>query len=107
MEIFDLNGAPVEKLCRAISFTYDKVNSRIAVTALFPEPICLKAVISFQNQRLPNGDFDIIVLSSELNIHVSFRSLITGDFFFQVAIQPLFIKTLHPANIISVMKPNS
>ncbi|XP_037926273.1 apoptosis-resistant E3 ubiquitin protein ligase 1 isoform X4 [Hermetia illucens] len=64
VEIFDLNGAPVEKLCRAISFTYDKVNSRIAVTALFPEPICLKAVISFQNQRLPNGDFDIIVLSS-------------------------------------------
>lgn len=65
VEIFDLNDLPLEKLLGAISLAYDKVNSRVTVQALFPEPICLKAAISFEGQKLPNGDFDIIVLSSK------------------------------------------
>lgn len=65
VDIFDLNDLPVEKLVGAITLAYDKVNSRVTVQALFPEPICLKAVISFEGQKLPNGDFDIIVLSSK------------------------------------------
>lgn len=63
--IYDLHGVPVEKLQHAIVFAYDKVNSRVSVTALFPEPTCLRAVISYRDQQLPNGDFDIIVLSSK------------------------------------------
>lgn len=66
VEIFDLNDVPLEKLVGAVSLVYDKVNSRVTVQALFPEPICLKAIISFEGQKLPNGDFDIIVLSSKL-----------------------------------------
>ncbi|XP_032592296.1 apoptosis-resistant E3 ubiquitin protein ligase 1 isoform X6 [Drosophila grimshawi] len=62
--IYDLHGISVEKLQHAIAFNYDRVNSRVSVTALFPEPICLRAVISYREQQLPNGDFDIIVLSS-------------------------------------------
>ncbi|XP_023163866.1 apoptosis-resistant E3 ubiquitin protein ligase 1 isoform X4 [Drosophila hydei] len=62
--IYDLNGASVEKLQHAIAFSYDRVNSRVSVTALFPEPTCLRASISYRDQQLPNGDFDIIVLSS-------------------------------------------
>lgn len=65
MEIYDLHGQPLEKLRNTIAFSYDRVNSRVAVTALFPEPICLRAVISYLEQKLPNGDFDIIVLSSK------------------------------------------
>lgn len=65
IEIFDLNDMPLEKLVGAITLSYDKVNSRVTVQALFPEPICLKAIISFDGQKLPNGDFDIIVLSSK------------------------------------------
>lgn len=65
MEIFDLNDTPLENLVGSISLAYDKVNSRVTVQALFPEPICLKAIISFEGQKIPNGDFDIIVLSSE------------------------------------------
>ncbi|XP_055916662.1 apoptosis-resistant E3 ubiquitin protein ligase 1 isoform X2 [Eupeodes corollae] len=64
VDIYDLHGNPIEKLHHAVSFAYDRVNSRVSVTALFPEPICLRAVISFLEQKLPNGDFDIIVLSS-------------------------------------------
>ncbi|KAJ6649770.1 Apoptosis-resistant E3 ubiquitin protein ligase 1, partial [Pseudolycoriella hygida] len=67
VEIFDLNDMPLEKLVGAISLAYDKVNSRVTVQALFPEPICLKAAISFEGQKLPNGDFDIIVLSNSDN----------------------------------------
>lgn len=63
--MFNLNDAPEEKLSSAITLIYDKVNARVSVTILFPEPVCLKAGISFNNQRLPNGDFDIIVLSSK------------------------------------------
>ncbi|XP_030382842.1 apoptosis-resistant E3 ubiquitin protein ligase 1 isoform X4 [Scaptodrosophila lebanonensis] len=62
--IYDLHGVAVEKLHHAIAFNYDRVNSRVSVTALFPEPSCLRAVISYLEQKLPNGDFDIIVLSS-------------------------------------------
>ncbi|XP_037957944.1 apoptosis-resistant E3 ubiquitin protein ligase 1 isoform X2 [Teleopsis dalmanni] len=64
VEIFDLINQPIEKLERAITFFYDKVNSRVSVTALFQKPICLRAVISYLEQKLPNGEFDIIVLSS-------------------------------------------
>ncbi|XP_055709347.1 apoptosis-resistant E3 ubiquitin protein ligase 1 isoform X1 [Phlebotomus papatasi] len=64
IDIFDLNGQPAEKLSSALTMAYDKVNSRVTVTALFPEPICLKAIFHYEDQKLPNGDFDIIVLSS-------------------------------------------
>lgn len=65
IQIFDLNDIPADKLASAISLAYDKVNSRVTVTALFPEPICLRACINYQRQKLANGDFDIIVLSSK------------------------------------------
>lgn len=65
IEIFDLYGQLCEKFLNAITLTYDIVNSRVSVTTLFPEPVCLRAVISFEGQRIPNGDFDIIVLSSK------------------------------------------
>lgn len=61
---------PASKLASAVSLAYDKVNSRVTVTALFPEPMCLKACINFQSQKLPNGDFDIIVLSSKYLIGI-------------------------------------
>lgn len=64
-EVYTLNDVFDEKLSGAITLAYDKVNARVSVTALFPEPICLKANILYNNQRLPNGDFDIIVLSSK------------------------------------------
>ncbi|XP_055683198.1 apoptosis-resistant E3 ubiquitin protein ligase 1 isoform X1 [Lutzomyia longipalpis] len=64
IDIFDLSGQPAEKLSSALTMAYDKVNSRVTVTALFPEPICLKAIFNYEDQKLPNGDFDIIVLSS-------------------------------------------
>lgn len=53
-----------EKCGNAVALTYDKVNSRISVAVLFPEPICLKTSISFNGRKIPNGDFDVIVLSS-------------------------------------------
>lgn len=65
MEVFDLNDVEDLKSSQAISLSYDKVNSRISVTILFPEPICLKACISFRGRKIPNGDFDVIVLSSK------------------------------------------
>lgn len=40
------------------------MNARISVTLLFPEPVCVKASITFKGRKIPNGDFDIIVLSS-------------------------------------------
>lgn len=62
--IFDLNDVEDEKYGNAVTLAYDKVNSRISVMVLFPEPICLKASISFKGRKIPNGDFDVIVLSS-------------------------------------------
>lgn len=53
-----------EKLSEAIILSYDKVNLRISVTMLFPEPTCVKCVITFKGRKIPNGDFDVIVLSS-------------------------------------------
>lgn len=66
MQIYDLSGQVLEKLRHAIAFTYDHVNARVSVTILFPEPMCLRAVVSYLDHKLPNGDFDIIVLSSKL-----------------------------------------
>lgn len=31
---------------------------------VFPEPICVKASITFRGRKIPNGEFDVIVLSS-------------------------------------------
>lgn len=64
IELFDLHGVSADKLLSAISLAYDKVNARVTLSALFPEPICLRALIHYEDQKLPNGDFDIIVLSS-------------------------------------------
>ena len=85
--MLDLNDNPEEKLASAIMLSYDKVNSRVSVTCLFPEPICLKASISYDGEKLPNGDFDIIVLSSMfsadcrffLRIHSRFSHLAGSD----------------------------
>lgn len=62
--IFDLNDVEDEKYGNAVALAYDKVNSRISVSVLFPEPICLKTSISFRGRKIPNGEFDVIVLSS-------------------------------------------
>lgn len=65
VNVFDLNDVVDEKLCNnAIKLSYDKVNARISVTLLFPEPVCVRASITFRGRKIPNGDFDIIVLSS-------------------------------------------
>lgn len=64
VEIFDLNDQPNEKYSSAITLNYDKVNSRINVNVLFPEPICLRARITYEMQPIPNANFDLIVLSS-------------------------------------------
>ncbi|XP_058121974.1 apoptosis-resistant E3 ubiquitin protein ligase 1 isoform X1 [Anopheles ziemanni] len=64
IDIFDLHGHHSDKFASAITFAYDKVNTRISLTALFPEPVCLRAVVSYESNAIPNGDFDIIVLSS-------------------------------------------
>ncbi|CAG9797240.1 unnamed protein product [Chironomus riparius] len=64
VEIYDLNDQISEKFSNAITLNYDKVNSRINVIALFPEPICLRARISYEGQQIPNAYFDMVVLSS-------------------------------------------
>ncbi|XP_310176.3 apoptosis-resistant E3 ubiquitin protein ligase 1 isoform X2 [Anopheles gambiae] len=64
IDIFDLYGNHSDKFGSAVTFSYDKVNARISLTALFPEPVCLRAVVAYETQPIPNGDFDIIVLSS-------------------------------------------
>jgi apoptosis-resistant E3 ubiquitin protein ligase 1 len=64
VEIFDLNDQPNEKYSSAITLNYDKVNSRINVNVLFPEPICLRARITYEMQPIPNANFDLIVLNS-------------------------------------------
>lgn len=64
VEIFDLNDQPNEKYSSAITLNYDKVNSRVNVNVLFPEPICLRARITYEMQPIPNANFDLIVLSS-------------------------------------------
>lgn len=69
VELFDLSDVQINDQIRsAISFSYDKLNGRIGVSASFPEPMCLKAAFSYRGQKLPNGEFDIIVLSSEYSI---------------------------------------
>lgn len=66
VELFDLNDVQInDKIRSAVTFSYDKLNARIAVSAQFPEPMCLKACFSYRGQKLPNGEFDIIVLSSK------------------------------------------
>lgn len=66
VDLFDLSDVQInDKIQNAITFCYDKVNSRISVSALFPEPMCLKASVLYQGQKLPNGEFDVIVLSSK------------------------------------------
>lgn len=70
-----------EKLSEAITMSYDKVNSRISVTILFPEPVCLKASITFKGRKIPNGDFDVIVLSSYVFIYFKPPNQIQITFF--------------------------
>lgn len=66
VELFDLSDVQInDKIRSAVTFAYDKLNARIAVSAQFPEPMCLRAAFSYRGQKLPNGEFDIIVLSSE------------------------------------------
>ncbi|CRK94157.1 CLUMA_CG007676, isoform A [Clunio marinus] len=64
VEIFDLNDQPCEKFNSAITLSYDKVNLRVNVIALFPEPISLRVRILYEGQLIPNALFDLIVLSS-------------------------------------------
>lgn len=65
IDIFDLYDNKVtDKFLNSIKLTYDKLNSRVTLNLFFIEPICLKAIICYEQQKLPNGDFDIIVLSS-------------------------------------------
>lgn len=64
VEIYDLDDVIDAKLAEAITFSYDKVNARISVALLFPEAVCVRASIMFKQRKIPNGDFDLIVLSS-------------------------------------------
>lgn len=62
--VYDLDDVIDEKLSESITLSYDKVNARISVTLVFPEPVCVRASIMFKQRKIPNGDFDLIVLSS-------------------------------------------
>lgn len=66
IQVFDLADRPMmdEKWATALQLGYDKVNARVTLTVLFPEPLCVRASISYRGHKLTNGDFDIIVLSS-------------------------------------------
>lgn len=64
VKVFDLNDMLLEQLEDAVVLSYDKVNARISVTMLFPDPVCVKVSITFKGRKIPNGDFDVIVLSS-------------------------------------------
>lgn len=65
LQVFDLADRPLgDKWSAAIQLGYDKVNARVTLTVLFPEPLCVRTSISYRGQKLPNGDFDVIVLSS-------------------------------------------
>lgn len=64
VEIFDLHDQLCEKFNSAITLSYDKVNLRVNVIALFPEPICLRVRIVYEGQLIPNALFDLIVLNS-------------------------------------------
>lgn len=64
VEISDLNDQLCEKFNSAITLSYDKVNLRINVIALFPEPISLRVRIVYEGQLIPNAFFDLLVLSS-------------------------------------------
>lgn len=64
VKVCDLNDVIDEKLSEAVLLSYDKVNLRISVTMLFPEPICVKVSIIYRGRTIPNGHFDVIVLSS-------------------------------------------
>lgn len=98
----------MDKLRNAIAFSYDRVNARVAVTALFPEPICIRAVISYLEQKLPNGDFDIIVLSSKsLTEYLVESNYTTVSFSLQVVTPHWCIKILLHANTTFAMKPDS
>lgn len=66
VELFDLSDVQInEKVRSAITFVYDPINVRIAVRVKIPEPMCLRTCFSYRGQKLPNGEFDVIVLSSE------------------------------------------
>lgn len=70
VELFDLSGVLItnDDTRNAITFAFDKLNARISVTVQFPEPICLRVKFNYRGQSLPNGQFDIIVLSSEYSV---------------------------------------
>lgn len=79
IQILDLNDVAIDKLASALILSYDKVNSRVTITTLFPEPVCVKASISYVGQKLSNGDFDIIVLSSKQIIKFGIIYLILSN----------------------------
>lgn len=64
LRLFDLADRPLgDKWQAGMQLAYDKANARVALTILLPEPCCIRAVVGYRGQRLPNGEFDIIVLS--------------------------------------------
>lgn len=66
IQVFDLADRAMlgDKWAAAMQLGYDKVNARVTLTVLFPEPLCVRAAVSYRGQKLINGDFDVIVLSS-------------------------------------------
>lgn len=64
VNVFDLNDVIDESLSESIDLTYDRFNMRILVTMFFREPVCIKVQITFKGNKIPNGEFDVIVLSS-------------------------------------------
>lgn len=66
VQVFDLADRRLagDKMRNALQLGYDKVNARVTLTVLFPEPVCVRTAIAYRGQKLPNGEFDIIVLSS-------------------------------------------
>lgn len=64
IEIYDLHDQISEKFGSAMRMSYDKVNQRINVIAIFPEPISLRVRIVHDGTLIPNANFDLVVLSS-------------------------------------------
>jgi apoptosis-resistant E3 ubiquitin protein ligase 1 len=64
LEIYDLHDQISEKFNSAMRMNYDKVNQRINVIAIFPEPLAIRVRICYEGTLIPNANFDLVVLSS-------------------------------------------
>lgn len=75
VEIFDLNDQLAEKFNSAITLSYDKVNLRINVIAIFPEPISLRVRIVYMSELIPNGEIIQKQIKKQFTCDVTFQTV--------------------------------